>query len=144
MKCKTIHKKLIFFLEEELPAKEMDLVKMHLSECSECALFAEELKKTLGVLEQEKSPKVNPFFYTRLKAKIDSLEDAKEPFWRPVLVNVLQPAFFSILLLAGIYSGISIGKPASLEITVTALQNQEMIPLLNEMENETIEGFLME
>lgn len=144
MKCSTIHKKLIFFLEEELPANEMEQVKFHLSECSECALFAEELKKTLEVLENTKSLKVNPFFYTRLKAKIDSLEEVKEPFWRPVFVKILQPAFFSILLLAGIYAGISIGKPASVEITITAMQNQEMIPLLNEMENETIEGFLME
>ncbi|NQU86836.1 MAG: zf-HC2 domain-containing protein [Mariniphaga sp.] len=145
MKCKTLHKKLIFFLEEELDVKEMELVKIHLSECSDCASFIEEMKKTLGVLEAERSPAINPFFYTRLKAKLENQESKqKQVFWRPALVRILQPAVFSILLMVGIYTGIKIGQPASTkQYTATLMQNQE-IPYLNEMEGESIETSLME
>jgi hypothetical protein len=143
MNCSTIHKNLIFFLEEELPANEKELVKIHLSDCEECALFAEDLKRTLEILEADKLPGVNPFFYTRLTAKLDRINNKKESFWKPVLVKA-QPAFFSLLLLAGIYTGFAIGKTSSLQVAVSTMQSQENIPLLNEMENETIENFLME
>ncbi len=145
MKCKTLHKKLIFFLEGDLPEKEIEQIKGHLLECANCEAFAKELKKTLEVLEEEKSPAVNPFFYTRLKAKLENQEsEQKQIFWRPALFRVLQPAAFSILLIVGIYTGIKIGQPASTkQYTATIMQN-EVIPYLNEMEVESIEISLME
>ncbi len=145
MKCKTIHKQLIFFLEGELPEKEMEFVKIHLSECGSCAAFAEEMKKTLGIFEAERSPAVNPFFYTLLKAKLENQEsELKQVFLKLVLGRVIQPAAFSIFLIVGIYGGIKIGQPASTQqYTSTLMQNQE-IPYLNEMASETIELYLME
>lgn len=145
MKCKTLHNKLIFFLEGELPEKEMELVKTHLSECGTCAAFAEEMKKTLGILEAERSPAVNPFFYTRVKAKLENQEsEQKQVFWKPALVRVLQPAIFSILLMVGIYAGIKIGEPTPAQSVNISAANVDIISFLNEMDSETIEGFLME
>lgn len=145
MKCKTLHKNLIFFLEGELSSSEMEQMKIHLSECIDCAVFADDMKKTMGIIEAEKSPTVNPFFYTRLKAKLENQEsEQKQIFWKPALVRVLQPAMFSFLLIVGIYSGIKIGQPASIQqYTATIMQN-EVIPYLNEMEIESFETSLME
>jgi len=145
MKCKTLHKNLIFFLEGELPAKEMEAVKSHLCDCKECAAFAEEIKKTLEIIEKEKSPEVNPFFYTRLKAKLESQAEPKKiSVWQPVLVKVIQPAFFSLLLLAGSYGGFKIASPVRGNLASTEITNNEIIPYLNEMQSEPIEDFLME
>ena len=144
MKCKTLHKKIIFFIEGELPAKEMEQIKLHLSECTDCAAFAEEMKKTFALLESEKSPAVNPFFYTRLKAKIENRAEAEnEKYSNPVWVKILQPAFFSVLLIAGIYSGIKIGQPVVKKGEPVVYAEQQIIPYLDEMENERIETFLM-
>jgi hypothetical protein len=72
------------------------------------------MKKTLGIIQVEKSPEVNPFFYTRLKARMENNEvQEKQRVGFPVWEKVLQPAFFSLLLLAGIYTGIKIGQPAN-------------------------------
>lgn len=145
MKCKTLHKKLIFFLDGELPEKETQEIRIHLNECADCAAFAEEMKKTLGIIQVEKSPEVNPFFYTRLKARMEN-EEAREkqrvgfPIWE----RVLQPAFFSLLLLAGIYTGIKIGQPATNDPGQNKFAETELVPFLNEMEAEPIETFLME
>lgn len=145
MKCKTLHKKLIFFLDGELPEKETQEIRIHLNECADCAAFAEEMKKTLGIIQVEKSPEVNPFFYTRLKARMEN-EEAREkqrvgfPIWE----RVLQPAFFSLLLLAGIYTGIKIGQPATNDPGQNKFTETELVPFLNEMEAEPIETFLME
>lgn len=145
MKCKTLHKKLIFFLEGELPSKEMELVRTHLSECISCASFANEMKATLGILESEKSLAVNPFFYTQLKAKLENRESEQKQFLRrPAIVRILQPAVFSLLLIIGIYAGVKIGQPSSFQRVSTLDTEQDIISYLNEMESETIEGFLME
>jgi predicted anti-sigma-YlaC factor YlaD len=145
MKCKTLHKKLIFFLEGDLSPVQMEEVQNHLDGCSSCAAFAREMKLTLGIIDIEKTREVNPYFYTRLKAKLENRAAQNSPaFGRLILAKVLQPAFFSVLLILGIYSGIKIGQPASnKEYTVILMQNQE-IPYLNEMATETIETSLME
>mgnify|MGYP001074392682 CR=1 FL=1 len=142
MKCKDLHNKLIFYLEGDLPQNEMEQVKIHLGNCADCEAFAEEMDKTLGVLEAEKSPEINPFFYTRLKAKMELHSESK--VGNPLLVRVLQPALFSLLLLAGIYSGIKIGQKAEDQLYATNNADEQVIPYLNEMEAEPIEAFLME
>jgi hypothetical protein len=45
-------------------------------------------------------------------------------------------------LIAGIYAGIKIGQPAT--STTSVYVEQDLIPYLDEMKNETIETFLME
>ena len=47
MKCEKLHKKLIFFLDGDLPEKEAQEINSHLNECTDCAAFAEDMKKTL-------------------------------------------------------------------------------------------------
>ncbi|MGC9353625.1 MAG: anti-sigma factor family protein [Mariniphaga sp.] len=145
MKCKTLHKKLIFFLEGDLPAREAEEMAAHLAQCDACAAFAEEMKKTLDIIQVEKSPEMNPFFYTRLKARMESEEvQEKQQIGFPVWEKVLQPALFSLLLLAGIYTGIKIGQPANTETDHGIFAETELVPFLNEMEAEPIETFLME
>ncbi|MDB4583908.1 zf-HC2 domain-containing protein [Draconibacterium sp.] len=145
MNCKKAHNKLIFFLEKELPISDMKQVQEHINSCSDCALFVEEMKKTLSILAAEKSPEVNPFFYTRLKAKLENQETERESaVGRPVLARVLQPVAFSIILLLGIYGGIKLGQPYQPELANSSFSEQQMIPYLNEMATEPIEAFLME
>ena len=144
MKCKVLHKKLIFFLEKELPENEMEQIKMHISECASCALFLEEMRKVLAIIDEEKMPETNPFLYSRVKVKLeDHAEKSPAPGWFTQLKPALQPIAFSILLAVGVYSGFEIGKP--MENTAGAITSQnEIIPYLNEMEAEPIENFLMD
>jgi len=144
MKCKSLHKKIIFFLDGELPVDEMQQMKLHLLECKDCAAFAAEMEKTFAILQSEKSPAINPFFFTRLKAKMENQAAGQSEISRnPIWARILQPAFFSILLIAGIYTGIKIGQPAVNKTDSLVYAEQEIIPYLNEMEGETIEGFLL-
>jgi hypothetical protein len=145
MKCRTIHKKLIFFIEGELPQQEMHEVALHLDECSGCAAFAEDMRKTLGIVELEKNIQVTPYFYSRLKSRMEKKQEPEVmhvgfPLWE----KVLQPAMFLILLLTGIYTGMKIGEQAGSESQETGYAVTEIIPFLNEMEAEPLENFLME
>lgn len=145
MKCSTLHKNIIFFLENELPVKEMEQMQKHFEVCPDCKAFATDLRKTLGIIEEEKLPAVNPFFYTRLKAKIEAQhENETISFWKPVMVKIIQPAFFTILLIAGIYGGYKIATPVQTNRFSTVYADNEIIPYLNEMQSEPLEDFLME
>ena len=144
MKCKAIHKKLIFYLDGELPQEEMEQVRQHILTCQLCAAFAGEMEKTMGIIEQEKVTEENPFFYTRIKARlVNEREELDELEKRPVWLKVLQPAFFSVILLFGIYGGFKIAQPQKIHLANNELQ-EEVIPYLNEMETEPLETFLME
>ena len=62
----------------------------------------------------------------------------------PVWEKVLQPALFSVLLLAGVYTGFKIGGIANAEQSTQVYAETELVPFLNEMESEPLETFLME
>ncbi len=141
MKCKAIHKKLIFFLENELPEKEMEDIRLHLAGCHECAAFADYMKNSLNVIGQERNPDINPFFYTRVKARLENQAVKESP--TPLLARILQPAVFTLLLLAGVYAGIKIGQPVN-DIQEHYYAEQEIFTYLNEMSAEPLETFLME
>lgn len=145
MNCKTLHTRIIFFLEGGLPQKEMGEIRNHLEKCAACVVFASDMEKTLTVLHNDKLQEVNSFFYTRLKARLENQAEENAAARRsPVLVRILQPAIFSLLLLAGIYGGMKIGEPSGIKPGSSVYSENEMIPYLNEMEAETIENFLME
>ena len=111
MKCKKIHNKLIFFIEGDLPENEMAAVSAHLEVCSSCREFVEEMKKTLGIINLEKQVQVSPYFYTRVKARMEGQQESSpESTGLSLWERVLQPAFFTVLLLAGIYAGILTGR----------------------------------
>jgi hypothetical protein len=145
MKCSGLHKKLIFYAEGSLSENEMAQIRSHLMECHECESFLKELKLTLGIMEMEKTMESNPFFYTRVNAKLEngSMETIKTG-WNAALVRILQPTIFSLLLLSGVYGGIKIGQPSGYSGREKTLSEQELLPLLNEMNAEPIESFLME
>lgn len=145
MKCKTLHTKIIFFIEGCLPEWEMEEIKKHLENCSDCAVFADEMKKTLAVIDNEKVPQITPFFYTRVKARLENQAENVAVTSQPsVMVRILQPALFSLLLIAGIYAGVKIGQPAKVKSDIQVFAENEVVPFFNEMETEAIENFLME
>lgn len=143
MKCKAIHNKIIFFVEKELPVSEMKQIREHINNCPNCALFAKDLQKTLRILDSEKVVEENPFFYTRVKVRLEN-QEKEVVAKRPILARILQPVAFSIILLFGVYGGIKLGQPYNAQLSESSLSENQIIPYLNEMDAEPIETFLME
>jgi hypothetical protein len=143
MNCKKVHSKLIFFVEKELPVSEMEQLRQHLGDCPGCARFAEDMKLTLGILDNDNVRTENPFFFTRVKARLEKQQE--EPLEsRSVFVRILQPVAFSIVLLLGVYGGFKLGQPAKTELITNVFEESRMVMYLNEMDAEPLETFLME
>ncbi len=138
MSHKSIHKDLIFYLDNELPEQRKVTIEKHLEECTDCQRFLAFLKEELEMVAKEKNPEVSPFFYTRLSARFEEKPlYSRQRRW----ANMLEPAFFSLLLVVAIYAGLWLGSQAS----ALSPQPHEMVnlQLLNDFEAEPIESFLL-
>jgi len=138
MKNKCIHKDLIFYLDNELSVEKRTAVEKHLEECADCRSFLAFLQERLQIIEKEKNPEVSPFFYTRLSARLDEkTERQTQSQW----VRLAQPAFFSLVLIAGIYGGLKLGSNAS--SPKVNQQTTSSVQMLNDFATEPIESFLL-
>ena len=145
MNCSVIHKKMIFYLEGDLRKEEMEEIGNHMKNCSECAAFSEELKKTLGIITVEKEAAVNPFFYTRVKAKLEAGSSIPQyATLKPAYIRILQPVFFSILLAVGVFTGIKIGHAPSRYEAHRIITEEGLVPFLDDLSDEPLETFLFD
>lgn len=137
MNCKKIHTDLIFYLGRELSAEKMEAIGRHLETCDDCRQFAEMLKNQLELIDQEKRPEVNPYFFTRLSAKLDE---------NPAVTNTILPVWaqavaFSVLLAVAISGGIYLGNQPS---GVKPRNTESNWLMINDFESEPIESFLLD
>ena len=139
MKHKSIYKDLIFYLDNELSVEKRTAVEKHLEECADCRSFLVFLQEGMQMIEKEKKPEVSTFFYTRLSAR---LEEKPERQVQSQWVRLAQPAFFSLLLVIGIYGGLKLGSNASSpKVNRPATSS---IQMLNDFAAEPIESFLLD
>ena len=139
MKNNCIHKDLIFYLDNELSVEMRAAVEKHLEICADCRSFLVFLQEGMQMIEKEKKPEVSPFFYTRLSARMDEKQEHQaQSQW----VRLAQPAFFSILLVLGIYGGLKLGSNASSSKEIRPATSS--IQMLNDFEDEPIESFLLD
>ena len=139
MNHKRIHKDLIFYLDNELSVEKRIAVEKHLEECADCRGFLAFIQEGMQMIEKEKNPEVSPFFYTRLSAR---LEEKPEYQAQSQWARVAQPAFFSIILLLGIYGGLKLGSNASFP-KANQPDTTCSVQMLNDFEAEPIESFLL-
>jgi anti-sigma factor RsiW len=139
MKNKCIHNDLIFYLDNELSVEKRTAVEKHLEECADCQSFLAFLKESIQIIDKEKNQEVSPFFYTRLSARLDEKQVYQtQSQW----VRLAQPAFFSLVLLAGIYGGLKLGSNASSPRVNQPATNS--VQMLNDFADEPIESFLLD
>jgi anti-sigma factor RsiW len=139
MKHDSIHKNLIFYLDNELSVEKRTIVEKHLEDCADCRSFLAFLQEEMQIIEKERNQEVSPFFYTRLSARLE-----EKPAYQAQnqWVRLAQPAFFSIVLALGIYGGIKLGiNASSTKLIQPATSN---IQMLDDFEAEPIESFLLD
>ena len=138
MKHKSIHNDLIFFLEGSLSSEREQEIREHLETCSGCREFVEVLRTSLSIIEKEKNTALNPYFYQALKAKIENRATSEKS---KGLIRILQPAIFTVLLIAGISFGVMMG--AKVTGIQTSQNTVDEMYYFNEMGDEPIESYFL-
>ena len=137
MNHKEVQKKLIFYLEESLPDEEQIAIRLHLKACETCRFYFEELQTDFKLLEEEKRRESSPYFYTRLKSR---MEQPKQPVF--LGKRLLQPALFVLLLLVSIGFGAEIGAELTNSTQKTPQEKIVLLPF-DGVKEEPIEQFLL-
>ena len=77
--CTAVESKLADLLLDpaSVPAK----VHAHVAECETCRRELKELKATMGLLDAWEAPEPNPFFMTRMQARLRQERDAAPAGW---------------------------------------------------------------
>ena len=110
MNCMEINKKLIFYIEEDLSSEKKKYVKEHLQKCYKCKHLYNEMYKTLDTIKDKNKVEINPFFYTRLKNKMeDTNKSSFKTVYIPSLVKILQTSVAVFLIAFGVFLGMMMG-----------------------------------
>jgi predicted anti-sigma-YlaC factor YlaD len=139
MECKICTSNLVLYLEGSLSGKELAMMESHLDASPSCRSFAIYMKDAFSLVGNNRITEPDPFLYTRVMARVE--RESGETKRIPGLAGILQPAFFSLLLLFSVWAGLKIGKLPATEPVYTAME--QLDPWFNEMGSEPIETFLM-
>ena len=143
MKCKKIHKNLIFYIDGDLSSKENKEIEEHLSSCKNCSRLYSEIKSSMGIIQNEKSIETNPYLYTRIKQQLNNInENTTKSVFAIQQKKLFQPIMVSFLIAVGIFIGVSIGNNYPIQENNIA-DTQTELNYINDLQQEHIEYFLL-
>ncbi len=145
MRCSEVHKQLFAYLEGELSEKQVIQIDHHLEVCASCRLVFENTREAWNDLREEEIP-YQPFFYTRLKQRMENRKNRSVPNLARIGRAILQPAIYFVILGLGIYIGVQLGQgvepqneTASTSEQTNYIENYARSQYLNGMELELVE-----
>lgn len=154
MNCHDMKSKIpeLLFEDEVLIAGEISVpestpqaaMRAHLAECAECRDELDELRSTMSLLDEWKAPDPNPYFLTRLNARLDEERVAAPVGWprswleklharlvygsrhslRPVAAMALTVA---VLLGGGAYLGMNDWNPPTPQPQAAVVQDLQTL-----------------
>jgi anti-sigma factor RsiW len=86
--CTGMDEKLALLLLDPVAASDADLpieVQTHLAGCDRCRRELDELRATMNLLDTWKTPEPNPYFLTRLEARLREEREAQPAGWLATL-----------------------------------------------------------
>ena len=137
MKCKTVQKFYISFIDNELSELETQQVQDHLSSCSDCSKKVNTLKEIYqpkSCLQKVESP---PFLWQKLYLKISEQEKKTDIFlFSEKLLNFVVNASVVAIFVFSILFGIYLGSSPNLTTADATTQVQDVI-VSDEFENDS-------
>ena len=129
MNCRQIKKQLSVFQDGELAPEQEKTLKVHLRQCEACRTRLQEYRASWDLLEILEDAEPNPYFYTRLKTRIEERRVHHRGFSR-----LLIPVTAAVMLLLGIWMGNAVTKMGN-GTTVATTEQDLMIPALEHFED---------
>jgi len=112
MNHKKIQKKLILFLDKELPERETKEIKQHLTQCLLCSKTLERLEHIFKLEKSSKRVEPSLLIWEKITQKIN---ENKSPVFFSALflkqfIKVFRLTTILVILLAGLFLGVYLGN----------------------------------
>jgi len=108
-----IQKRLLLYLDDNLPREEMQQIREHLSVCSVCTERQVVLASVWQLESRLGRGKPSPFLWTRIQARINEYEQTPVFVWdvKRTLQGITVRPFPALAVIAAIVIGIYLGTP---------------------------------
>ena len=149
MDCKKVHKNIIQYLDKELTPETVTEIATHVQSCDACQKLLFEMEKTYEIIKTEQKAEFDPFFYTRLEARMEK-ESTQEGILKPKLVPALRYAIVTMVILISMATGAFLGlgfrsdasQPAE-NMNISYVDQYTNDYYLFEMDDEILEEVLL-
>lgn len=115
MKCRQTYN-FIEYIDGSMPKETQSELENHLQSCAQCAEYLSIMKSSLSVIEQQKNIEINPFLYTRIRAK-QAQQEVQHDFR---VKRILQPAFVFTIVVFAVMAGYFIGNNYTQDISTSS------------------------
>ncbi len=152
MNCKQIQKILPDYMDNNLTNVRSDKIRLHLQKCNNCFRLYERLEQSMNHLKPTATISEQPFYYTRLKQRMENKTTATESIFNPIQIRkVLQPVLYLSSLILAVYIGILIGSNSGIPNQYSKLDTEDKSYIeefadnnyLNDFEIEPIENLFL-
>ena len=106
MNCKQFEDIIWDYAELKLSSEKNMEAEKHLHSCSSCASMAKNIKNSLAVISSEKTSQVDPYFYSRLQAKMEAANSPKMNH----RIGTLKYALAASITIVAIFGGSLFGS----------------------------------
>lgn len=103
MDCDKISNNIIFYLDNDLSEDGRVKFEAHIHECPQCKPLYENVAATYSIIALENQMEANPFFYHKLKTKLETKEESR-------VINIFSTVLKPLAIAASIALGIMIGN----------------------------------
>lgn len=110
MRCKEFENRIIDYLEANLPEAEQQRMHEHCRSCDRCSRLYENIRKTYGVLEEDRAPEIDDAFFVDITEKLD---EKRRPDGKVLSLNHLFAAAASVAVLVSLAMGFLLTQKAS-------------------------------
>ena len=117
MKCDKVRKKLLIFLDGELPEKQKVEIQNHLNGCPGCLKQVEVLLKIWDVAEGLERIEPSPYLWNKLSLRVVEYESSQNLFsaFFRTISRYTVPATVVVIFLIGILAGIYLGSSTNFQ-----------------------------
>jgi hypothetical protein len=119
MDCDKISNNIFFYLDNELSEEGRIKFEAHLNECPQCNALYENVASTYKIIGLENQLAANPFFYHKLKTKLETKEESR-------VINIFSTVLKPLAIAASIALGIMIGN-GELDVLNITVDDTEII-----------------
>lgn len=119
MDCDKISNNIFFYLDNDLSEDGRIKYEAHLNACPQCKALYENVASTYKIIALENQMEANPFFYHKLKTKLETKEESR-------VINIFSTVLKPLAIAASITLGIMIGN-GELDVLNLAEDDTEII-----------------
>jgi len=106
MICKNFKNNILNYYYSECEPATAKEMQEHMAKCKDCAALFQQLAAVLGSADYIKEAAPNPFYYTRLSAKINNQKPGS--IYTRMIARLAQPLVAACLAALGIFIGVKI------------------------------------